>query len=313
MVQVASIVVLGMHRSGTSAIARAVGRLGASLGPASMLGRHAENIPMRRLNDSLLKLGHGTWDAPPRREWLDDPRVRAETASGRALVAQQFGDAELLAWKDPRTCLTMPFWMEVFDPPVLFLFIHRHPTEVAASLTARNGFPAAAGFAIWERYNADAVRAIAGHPTMVLEYSALLAEPVDALNRTRDAFASAGVVLPNDPATTDHGLTPDARQHSAAEPEALPDIATPSQRALFDMLRELDGPHLAVQLAHPLPEPHPLSVEIMSVAAALRRSRQAVRELNGAVMPEDGSGKPVDAVTRRQRRTRGRTRRPSRR
>jgi hypothetical protein len=60
-----AIVILGMHRSGTSATTRALGLLGASLGPPANLGKFWENQVMRRPNEQLLEAFGGGWECPP--------------------------------------------------------------------------------------------------------------------------------------------------------------------------------------------------------------------------------------------------------
>ena len=96
------------------------------------------------------------------------------------------------------------------------MFIHRHPVEVAASLRTRNHLGTAHAFALWERFNGDALRHAVGLRTVVIEYGALRRGP----GRRRCARSSTrstawGVALPNDPATTDMELTPKRRHHEA--------------------------------------------------------------------------------------------------
>ena len=112
------IVVLGMHRSGTSAFTDAIGSLGASLGDPRSLKKHIENIPLRQLNEHLLRSAGGAWDAPPPTGWLDLGIDEALLEEGRRTVREQFGDhaqsagTAVAVWKDPRTCMTLPFWRE---------------------------------------------------------------------------------------------------------------------------------------------------------------------------------------------------------
>ena len=276
-----SVIVLGMHRSGTSAITGAIGSLGAELGPPKRLQHHWENFALRVFNERLLSLGNGSWDAPPPREWLDQPAVRSLLPEARELVAEQFGDAETVVWKDPRTCVTLPFWREVFDEDPVFVLIYRHPSEVAASLTSRNSFGPGHAYAIWERYNGDALRYAAGSPTVVIEYGDLVTDPVRALQVIADTCAESGLVLPNDPASAEHGLVAHERHHLSDNPDELADIATASQVELFAMLRSVQGAHAKLQLASPPPPALALSTELLAIAAELRvlkRQRKAERE-----------------------------------
>lgn len=272
------IIVLGMHRSGTSAVTHAIGRLGAALGDETRMKKHYENIPLRKVNHDLLAVGDGTWDAPPAPGWLDTAPARRLASRGRQKVRQQFADADVLVWKDPRTCLTLPFWFDVFDEPPVFLFIYRHPTEVADSLKSRNKFGRGHGYALWERYNADALSSIDGFPTIVVEYGALVTDPEESLKAIAAALADFGAELPNDPTSTDHGLVAQERHHTAGDLEAIDgEVATSSQLELFRLLREIDGAHGQLKLPRPVPSPHPLSVELLDLVRRNRLARAKVK------------------------------------
>lgn len=282
LIPVKTIIVLGMHRSGTSAITGAIGQLGAATGPKPRIRKLWENIPLRKFNDRLLTLGGGSWDAPPPVGWLTQPSVRSLVPEARDVVAAQFEHAPVAVWKDPRTCLTMPFWLEVLDEEPVFLVIYRHPGEVADSLAARNSFTPAHSHAIWERYNADALRSAEGRPTVVLEYGKVVAGPVESLEIIITAFAEAGVALPNDPATTEHGLVAQARHHTSETPDALSDVATAAQRDLFDLLRQVEGAHKSLQLPATVPPQEASSVQVLTLAAQRRQVKRARKERKGA-------------------------------
>ena len=81
------LLVLGMLRSGTSATTRALGLLGASMGPESSMGMFWENQPMRRVNRALLDAFGGDWESPPvlPEGWVQSPEAQA-------LVPQARGD-----------------------------------------------------------------------------------------------------------------------------------------------------------------------------------------------------------------------------
>jgi len=283
------IIVLGMHRSGTSAITRAVGRLGASAGDEARMQKHWENVPLRHMNEELLAAGRGDWDAPPPRGWLTSKRVGARRTGAKHLLEQEFPEADVTIWKDPRTCLTLPFWLDLVEGAAFFLVIHRHPTEVAASLTARNKYGRGVGYALWERYNADALAAIAGRPAVVLDYGKVVSSPVEALDEVKSSFAALGLELPNDPRTTDHGLVVQERHHTAAAADAVDVVATPSQRELFDRLRALEGSHVAMPGPAAPPAQSPLSMELLDLVGKLRKARGARRRARVAAnATEDG-------------------------
>ena len=296
------IIVLGMHRSGTSAITRAVGLLGAAMGDEDRLRKHWENIPLRHQNEQLLGAGRGAWDSPPPRDWLTSDRVQALKARSKEVLEREYPETDVAIWKDPRTCLTLPFWLDLIEGETYFLVVHRHPTEVSASLTTRNSFGQGQGYALWERYNADALAAVAGQPAVVLDYGKVVTAPVEALGQVRSSFAALGLELPNDPASTDHGLVAQERHHTAATADAVDDIATPSQVELFERLRTLEGSHAALPGPAEPPPQSPLSLELLELAGRLRAARKRARSPGGA-----GDGlTDQTAETRSERRARRR-------
>jgi len=169
-----AICVLGMHRGGTSAVTGVVHELGAFLGPAGHLMARRKDNPagffehqlLTDLNDELLHALGGTWSQPPR---FDDGWEHASHLDGIRVRAQQrlhedFADAPLWVWKDPRSCLTLPFWRPLL-PPTQFVVCVRNPLDVARSLLARDGLDEAMGIDLWMRHT---VAALAGHGTLPL-------------------------------------------------------------------------------------------------------------------------------------------------
>jgi hypothetical protein len=274
------VVILGMHRSGTSATTRALGLLGASMGPLDHMGKFWENQPMRRVNEDLLEAFGGGWECPPvlAEDWVSSPEARRLLPAARDTLATEFGDAPVMVWKDPRTCITLPLWREVFDEEPVVVLIHRHPVEVAGSLQTRNGLSRGHAFAVWERFNADALRSSVGLPTAVLSYTPLVEAPAATMTELVASLASWGVDLPNDPVSTDMELTTGRRHHRADTGDAFDDpLASESQRELFALLRRLPAVSDAFSVPGGVPEPHPLSVELLGLAAEARRSRRDAR------------------------------------
>jgi len=283
-----AIVILGMHRSGTSAITRALNLLGAEIGPTADLGQYWESQRMRVPLDAVLAAFDGAWDAPGvmPEGWERTAAVRAVEPQARAALAA-YGEPEVMVWKDPRACLEMPFWRPLLGGDPVVVLIHRHPEEVWGSLDTRNGFGPGLSFALWERYNADALRGAAGLRTVVLAYADLVERPVEVTTGLVATLAGWGVHLPGDPATTDMELRADARHHRAAAAFDHPS-ATASQRRLFAALAGAEGVHDSF-VAPTIDPPDPSSVELIDMRRQLRavrqdlwRSRTAYRRLAGS-------------------------------
>lgn len=146
------LLILGMHRSGTSATARVANLLGAELGSDLVppgqdnpegFWEHAEVVA---INEDLLRgLGRTWYDM---RNMPDGWREAAPATSAlqriRNLIRRDFGGCGLCAVKDPRLCLTAPLWIDAFEAAgfeVACLVVVRDPWEVAESLHRRNDWP----------------------------------------------------------------------------------------------------------------------------------------------------------------------------
>ena len=151
--------IAGMHRSGTSMVAKLLQQAGLFLGDPSNLMPPAEENPegffehlgFVRLNDELLNAAGAGWDCPPPAGFAwDDPaldpfRERAQELAAPLRPAGSWG------WKDPRNSLTVPFWRSVFGP-LRTVVVVRNPLEVVTSLHRRNGFSTALGLTLWQLY-----------------------------------------------------------------------------------------------------------------------------------------------------------------
>jgi hypothetical protein len=201
--------VLGMHRSGTSVVASLLEGLGVHLGGADALLRPLPENPrgywehgaLKDVNEALLAHLGGRWHSPPnlpdgwqRAAALDELRAQA-----RVLLREQFGESVLWGWKDPRTCLTLPFWKPLL-PEASYVICLRNPFDVARSLRARDDLPLEHGLRLWLAYTAAALAHSAGHPRLLLFYEDVLTdreETASALARfigcrplSRDAVAA---------------------------------------------------------------------------------------------------------------------------
>jgi hypothetical protein len=157
-----AICIAGMHRSNSSILSLMLGLCGVDLGPPSEdfppkeddnPDGYGENVPIVKVNDAVLKALGGAWNAPPAppADWLRDRRLRRVRQKADALLRRRAA-REPWGWKDPRNCLTVPFWRSVarLDKFVIPL---RHPLEVAQSLKAGRGIEIADGLRLWEIYN----------------------------------------------------------------------------------------------------------------------------------------------------------------
>jgi hypothetical protein len=219
------VLVLGMHRSGTALVARILERLGVFMG--AELDPNHEAIVFLELNRFALEQCGARWDRPDgARDLLDHPELRrvirghfehmVHSPLMRRYTGSRFrgGAASLAAlgpwgWKDPRTVLLLPLWLDVF-PGARLVHVRRHGVDVAASLRARHrevlGHIVAlleednlydwkepyrplvdtvragtleGGFGLWEHYLDAADEHLTGTDALELRYEALVADPVE--------------------------------------------------------------------------------------------------------------------------------------
>ena len=246
------VVVMGMHRSGTSAVTGALGALGLNVprpqdridSPTSN-PEHWEIHSIMLHNDAILERFGGAWDAPPQlpEGWERGPELEG-LADPTALLAGAYPDPGPLAWKDPRVCLLFPYWRQVLPAPLTVVFVWRSPFAVARSLQSRDGLQLLEGVALWERHNRSALEAASGSDTYVLPYEGLLADPTGSLEALTDWLASlkqfSGHVDGWDVGRAAGAVTDELRhQRSDGDDQVL----LPSQRRLVDRLSALHGGH----------------------------------------------------------------------
>ncbi len=189
-----AIVVLGMHRSGTSAIARGTAALGVDLGndfldaqPENPTG-YWEDRDIVELNERVLKLLGLAWDAlapidPNRfggwRMW----RLRREA---RRALARRFTAKPLWGFKDPRTVRLLPFWLRVLRESRVkdaYLLAIRNPASVAASLHARQEMDVETARRLWLVNVAPFLDELEAKPFAVVDYDLLMRDPRGQLDR----------------------------------------------------------------------------------------------------------------------------------
>lgn len=165
------LVIAGMHRSGTSLVASVLRQSGLDIGrellgpgPGNRRG-HFEDQQFWQLHEDMLAAAGCT--ALTADDHLAPPPGEDFAARARALAAGRRG-LQLWGWKDPRTCLFLDFWHPLLSAPA-YLFLYRHPLEVALSLRRRATESEVrldpwAGLRAWEVYNRRLLAFMKSHP-----------------------------------------------------------------------------------------------------------------------------------------------------
>lgn len=236
-----AILVLGMHRSGTSMLAGILDCLGCK-GPKTRPEAndrnpkgYFESIPIFQLNDEILATAGTRWNdwQPLRKDWLSSPRFSEFRSRAAELILQEYGSASMIYLKDPRMCRLLPLWQDVFDEMgyrVSCIHTHRHPLEVATSMKARKNIEVepSLGTLSWLRYTLEAEVASRGLPRIFTNYSNLIHDWQGFIPRTEKAFGFIWPVMT--PAASERIgqlVDPGLRHHEASIEAFLSDPVVP--------------------------------------------------------------------------------------
>ena len=156
-----SIVILGMHRSGTSALAGVFNLLGISFGsnllsPVEGVNEKGfwEHADLVDINDRLLEaIGYCWHDVSSLPDnWWNSEIANKFSTEILDVINRDFSDTSLWGIKDPRLCRLFPLWQQVFDKLVCnpcYVLILRHPSEVCQSLHSRDSFSYIKSIYLW--------------------------------------------------------------------------------------------------------------------------------------------------------------------
>lgn len=244
-----ALVILGMHRSGTSMLAGCLHLLGVNLGRnllephESNPAGHYENQDIVLTHDILLRDLGCRWDmiGSLPADWRTSEAADRARERINAIIDRDFADHSLWAVKDPRLCRLMPMWMDIFeargvDPGIILLA--RHPFEVAASLQQRDGIELVKGHLLWLIHNREALSACRGRPHVLLTFDRVLADPVSSLKTIQDGL---DVTFPKSLERATQELIafarPDLKHHHSPGPEQRESTDFAQYAWLYDRFR----------------------------------------------------------------------------
>jgi hypothetical protein len=245
--------VVGMHRSGTSALAGALEALGFEAGPAEDLmpadignpQGYFELKSVASLDDEILMHYGGSWDCPPilPEGWEQDLAAIAFTERAGNLLKDVY-ESRHFVMKDPRASLLLPLWRNATDDSDCAVVIVREPLEVAASLTRRNGLPTLTGLALWASYNRTLLAGVQGLRVHVCNYAELIEHPTETLQNVVESLRAWGEIESdvdvNQAATT---IQPDLRRNAVSANEVAPGIPPRETTELMKFTLGLGGRH----------------------------------------------------------------------
>lgn len=157
------VIVLGMHRSGTSAFTGALEIAGYDLGGDIMQANeynekgYFENNKIVELNDKLLDYFNASWDSlfflPEK--WEEDERLKQSKLDAIQIINSEFNRENNIAIKDPRIGILLPFWKSVFESLQIepnYCVVLRSPIEISLSLENRDHFSIQKSHILWTNY-----------------------------------------------------------------------------------------------------------------------------------------------------------------
>jgi hypothetical protein len=190
------VIVLGMHRSGTSLCSHILSVLGFDMTDEvtpkyDAEKGHWERREVASFHDRILRLldrdyyslQHSHALAPG---WWTDPRVREIRNDLLTWLRHRMGHSPLFGFKDPRTCRMMPMWKEILAELGMeprYVFCIRDPRQVGRSITRRDRFSDDDSEYRWMIYNAHAVAAIERAPVCIVSYEDWFVDPASILAR----------------------------------------------------------------------------------------------------------------------------------
>lgn len=226
-----AILVLGMHRSGTSALTGLLSLLGLDVGnsllpPAGEVNPRGfwEHSGIVDIHDRLLGALGSSWhderDLP--NEWWARPAVLPFKQELESILLTDFADARTWVVKDPRLCRLFPMWRSLFEtrsskPKIVIIM--RDPREVAQSLTRRDGIFEERAHLLWLQHILDAERWTRDYVRTVVTFEGLLTDWRSTIDQINSELRLS--LLTNEPGTqqrVEAFLEPSLRHHKCSQP-----------------------------------------------------------------------------------------------
>lgn len=293
------IFVLGMHRSGTSALSGALASAGVAFGD-QLLGPEAgvndkgfwEHRELVRINEALLKQQGLDWHTPFAAAALAPLLANASSVGtlwqqACELIAALLKQGSCVAIKDPRLCLLAPFWRQAVEQSsarVVVVHLLRHPAEVASSLYKRDGIQPDHANALWYEHSTLAQQFCEQQSrSITTRYDDLMQAPADTLQRI---LSTCDIPLQVDRQRLADWIEPRLRHHSADN--------NASQGVLGPVVDQL---YSRFGAAHPLPDSEQNAAAVMHAASGWldQLARQFV-QLNTTVLRLQSSRAQLDQL-----------------
>lgn len=223
-----ALVIIGMHRSGTSATTGALQCLGVQLGKRLYAGHvgindkgYFEHSDIADTNDEVLWKMGSSWDdvlLKPER-WWENRGLEPYKEKMKSFIRRDFSGSELWAVKDPRVCRLLPWWLTIFEDENItpyFLFVIRKAEEVYRSLEKRDGFSKDKALLLWFLHYIEAEKYSRNYPRAFLSFDEFLHDPTGELQRVESTLGiKFPVSIPEATACLSQFLSAKLRHHES--------------------------------------------------------------------------------------------------
>lgn len=195
------VIVVGMHRSGTSAITRGLKALGVELGERLWPPNEAvnakgfwEDMDINGLNVEMMKSLQSDWHflSPIKQPQINKLIEQGFLSRATTLLRAKVGDSIRYGFKDPRVAKLLPFWQNVVEEcgyDVNYLLTTRHPLSVVKSISRRDGFDAEKCYLLWLVHVLEMLEATKGCARVLVDFDRLMENPERELKRVAAAFS----------------------------------------------------------------------------------------------------------------------------
>jgi hypothetical protein len=197
------IVVLGMHRSGTSVLASSLRVMNVDLGSNLMPGIKGvndkgfwEDMDIYHLNEQMLATLSNAWHYLLPISSSDVVKLNEAGFREQALrvLGEKFTKIDTFGFKDPRLCKLLPFWKQIFsqlDLDVNYIIALRHPLSVAQSLEKRDGFPIYKSLFLWLDHTVSGLEQTKNEQRILVDYDLLMENPEESIYQIAQTFELA--------------------------------------------------------------------------------------------------------------------------
>lgn len=227
-----AIIILGMHRSGTSATTGMLRCLGVTLGKKLYRGHahinakgYFEHSNIADTNEEALLSVNSAWDdfLPKPNNWWKNTALELYAKKIKRYIYKDFFDSAVWAVKDPRVCRLIPWWIDILKNENIatkYLIVIRPPHEVYLSLKRRDGFSLEKSYLLWILHYLDAEYWTRSLPRTLVTFENLINDPVTTFSDIEKKLDLKFPISPDEAAESlSQFISKDLIHHSMQAPD----------------------------------------------------------------------------------------------